>query len=225
MRCICRYSRSRTRSTDGRLLAKPWVSRIDPIDRSAPHRPSHLHHRTPPSALHETGAVRCGPARRPQAVLDHHLIPAGISQPGYPSTGHGRWRIENNGWMDLTKHWAFTHISPRLPALPKQTIASREREPVSNQGLAAVAMLPVIAFALTSAFVLRHSKLARQDHLNCHRRRCSAAPGRPRLRPRFEHRTERAASASPLDGPRRLRHANGLQILASILLANSAPHK
>lgn len=23
--------------------------------------------------------------------------------------GHDRWKNENNGWMDLTKHWAFKH--------------------------------------------------------------------------------------------------------------------
>jgi len=80
--------------------------------------------------------------------------------------GHSRWKNENNGWMDLTKHWAFKHgFLHACRHRPKQTTASGERESVSNQGLAAVTLILLIAFALTSAFVLRHSKLARRDHL------------------------------------------------------------
>lgn len=80
--------------------------------------------------------------------------------------GHSRWKNENNGWMDLTKHWAFKHgFLHACRRRPKQTIASGERKPVSNHGLAAVSLILLIAFALTSAFVLRHSKLARRDHL------------------------------------------------------------
>ena len=80
--------------------------------------------------------------------------------------GHSRWKNENNGWMDLTKHWAFKHgFLHACRHRPKQSNASGEREPVSNYGLAAVTLILLIAFALTSAFVLRHSKLARRDHL------------------------------------------------------------
>jgi hypothetical protein len=80
--------------------------------------------------------------------------------------GHSRWKNENNGWMDLTKHWAFKHgFLHACRHRPKQTNAAGEREPVSNHGLAAVTLILLIAFALTSAFVLRHSKLARRDHL------------------------------------------------------------
>ncbi len=80
--------------------------------------------------------------------------------------GHSRWRNENNGWMDLTKHWAFKHgFLHACRHRPTQKNASRERKPVSNHGLAAVILILLIAFALTSAFVLRHSKLARRDHL------------------------------------------------------------
>ena len=65
-----------------------------------------------------------------------------------------------------TKHWAFKHgFLHACRHRPKQTISSGERESVSNQGLAAVTLILLIAFALTSAFVLRHSKLARRDHL------------------------------------------------------------
>ena len=80
--------------------------------------------------------------------------------------GHSRWNNENNGWMDLTKHWAFKHgFLHACRHRPKQSNASGQREPVSNHGLAAVSLIVLIAFALTSAFVLRHSKLVRRDHL------------------------------------------------------------
>src|ERR1039457_3642914 len=80
--------------------------------------------------------------------------------------GHSRWKNENNGWMDLTKHWAFKHgFLHACRHRPNQTNASGQREPVSNHGLAAVTLILLIAFALTSAFVLRHSKLARRDHM------------------------------------------------------------
>jgi Transposase DDE domain len=80
--------------------------------------------------------------------------------------GHSRWKNENNGWMDLTKHWAFKHgFLHACRHRPKQTNAAGERESVPNHGLAAVTLILLIAFALSSAFVLRHSKLARRDHL------------------------------------------------------------
>ena len=80
--------------------------------------------------------------------------------------GHSRWKNENNGWMDLTKHWAFKHgFLHACKHRPRQSNASGQREPVANHGLAALSLIVLIAFALTSAFVLRHSKLARRDHL------------------------------------------------------------
>jgi hypothetical protein len=80
--------------------------------------------------------------------------------------GHSRWKNENNGWMDLTKYWAFKHgFLHACRHRPKQANASGDLESVSNRGLAAVTLILLIAFALTSAFVLRHSKLARRDHL------------------------------------------------------------
>jgi hypothetical protein len=48
---------------------------------------------------------------------------------------------------------------------PKQRNASGQREPVPNHGLAVVILILLIAFALSSAFVLRHPKLARRDRL------------------------------------------------------------
>jgi len=94
-----------------------------------------------------------------------------LSQQVFPTPvirqlGHSRWKNENNGWMDLTKYWDFKHgFLHACRHRPKQTNAAGERETVSNHGLAAVVLILLIAFALTSAFVLRHSKLARRDHL------------------------------------------------------------
>jgi len=80
--------------------------------------------------------------------------------------GHLRWKQENNGWMDLSQHWAFKHgFLHACRHRPKRRQPSAERERVPNHGLAAVTLILLIAFALCSAFVLRHSKLARRDHL------------------------------------------------------------
>jgi len=95
-------------------------------------------------------------------TLDQQSFPAPVIR----QLGHGRWKNENNGWMDLTKHWAFKHgFLHACQHRPKQINASGEREPVPNRGLAAVTLILLIAFALSSAFVLRHSKLVRRDHL------------------------------------------------------------
>lgn len=76
--------------------------------------------------------------------------------------GHSRWKNENNGWMDLTKHWAFKHgYLHACRHRPTRIDESGKRVPVPNTGLAAVTFILLIAFALSSAFVLRHSKLAR----------------------------------------------------------------
>ena len=80
--------------------------------------------------------------------------------------GHDRWKNENNGWMVLSQHWAFKHgFLHACRHRPQRTNPSGERELVPNQGLPAVALILLIAFNLCSAFVLRHSKLARRDHL------------------------------------------------------------
>jgi hypothetical protein len=94
--------------------------------------------------------------------LDRRAFPADVIR----QLGHTRWKNENNGWMDLTKHWAFKHgFLHACQHRPKRVSASGEREPVPNHGLAAVTLILLIAFSLFSAFVLRHSKLARLDHL------------------------------------------------------------
>jgi hypothetical protein len=80
--------------------------------------------------------------------------------------GHDRWKQENNGWMNLTQHWAFKHgFLHACRHRPQHGLPSGQRERVPNQGLAAVTLILLIAFALCAAFVLRHSKLARRDHL------------------------------------------------------------
>lgn len=95
-----------------------------------------------------------------------------LPAPAFPAAtlrqlGHSRWKQENNGWMELTKHWAFKHgFLHACRHRPKQANnTSGERQAVPNHGLAAVTLILLIAFALSSAFVLRHSKLARRDHL------------------------------------------------------------
>jgi hypothetical protein len=95
-------------------------------------------------------------------TLSKQIFPAPVIR----QLGHSRWKNENNGWMDLTKHWAFKHgFLHACRHRPKQTNASGEPELVPNHGLAAVTLILLIAFALSSAFVLRHSKLARRDQL------------------------------------------------------------
>jgi len=80
--------------------------------------------------------------------------------------GHLRWKNENNGWMDLTKHWAFKHgFLHACRHRPKQINADGVREPVPNNGLPAVTLILLIAFNLFSAFAIRHSKLARRVKL------------------------------------------------------------
>jgi hypothetical protein len=95
-------------------------------------------------------------------TLDRQAFPAATIR----QLGHSRWRQENNGWMDLTKHWAFKHgFLHACGHRPKYTDATGHRVPVPNRGLAAVTLILLIAFALSSAFLLRHSKLVRLHHL------------------------------------------------------------
>jgi hypothetical protein len=69
--------------------------------------------------------------------------------------------------MDLTKHWAFKHgFLHACRHRPKHINGQGQAELVPNHGLAAVTLILLIAFALCSVFVLRHSKLARRDQLS-----------------------------------------------------------
>jgi len=115
---------------------------------------------------------RCRQGELTEYSTDHEwLWVTTLPQQAFPAPvirqlGHSRWKNENNGWMDLTKHWAFKHgFLHACRHRPKQTNPAGERQPVPNHGLAAVTLILFIAFALSSAFVLRHSKLARHDHL------------------------------------------------------------
>jgi Transposase DDE domain len=93
----------------------------------------------------------------PQAVFSAALI---------RQLGHRRWKQENNGWMDLTKYWGLQHgFLHACQHRPKRHDPSGQRELVPNRGLAAVTLILLIAAALSGCFVLRHSKLARRDHL------------------------------------------------------------
>jgi hypothetical protein len=110
--------------------------------------------------------------RTPHATDHEWLWVTTLPQQAFPAPvirqlGHSRWKQENNGWMDLTQHWAFKHgFLHACQHRPKQTNAAGERELTPNRGLAAVVLILLIAFALSSAFVLRHSKLARLHHLS-----------------------------------------------------------
>ena len=76
--------------------------------------------------------------------------------------GHNRWKQENNGWMDFTKHWAFKHdFVHACRHRPREVGPDGRRRLVANRALAAVTLILLVAFALSSAFVLRHSKLVR----------------------------------------------------------------
>ena len=82
--------------------------------------------------------------------------------------GHDRWKLENNGWNDLTQNWALKHdFLHACKHRPKTVSASGERRLVPNRGLAAVMLILCLAFALSSAFILLHSKIFRRYHLSC----------------------------------------------------------
>lgn len=76
--------------------------------------------------------------------------------------GHQRWKLENNGWNDLTQNWSFKHgFLHACKHRPRMDAEDGER-PVDNRGLAAVTFILVLAFTLCSAFVHCHSKIFRR---------------------------------------------------------------
>lgn len=92
-------------------------------------------------------------------TLDAQAFPA----PQIRRLGHDRWKQENNGWMDLTQNWAFKHdFLHACNHRPQQLNPDGERQAVPNRGLPAVVLILLVAFALCSAFTLRHSKLVRR---------------------------------------------------------------
>lgn len=77
--------------------------------------------------------------------------------------GHDRWKQENNSWNDLTQNWAFKHgFLHACRHRPQTHNAEGERKPVANRGLAAVAIIMLLAFTLCSAFIQCHSKIFRR---------------------------------------------------------------
>jgi len=91
-------------------------------------------------------------------TLDPHAFPATEVR----RLGHDRWKLENNGWNDLTQNWAFKHgFLHACRHRPQQPGADGGRQPVPNHGLPAVTLIALLAFTLCSAFALRHSKLVR----------------------------------------------------------------
>jgi hypothetical protein len=94
-------------------------------------------------------------------TLDSAEFPA----PQVRTLGHDRWKQENNGWNDLTQNWAFKHgFLHACRHRPKEASPTGESQMVPNRGLAAVTLILLIAFALVSAFALRHSKLVPRFH-------------------------------------------------------------
>jgi hypothetical protein len=82
--------------------------------------------------------------------------------------GHDRWILENNGWSDLTQHWAFKHgFLHACRHRPQEITENGDRQPVDNRGLAAVTLILLLAFTLCSAFVYCHSKLVRRYGFTC----------------------------------------------------------
>ena len=93
------------------------------------------------------------------STLDPHVFSATQVR----SLGHDRWKNENNGWNDLTQNWALKHgFLHACRHRPKQESAEGVPELTPNRGLAAVTLILAIAFALSSAFALSHSKLFRR---------------------------------------------------------------
>jgi Transposase DDE domain len=75
--------------------------------------------------------------------------------------GHDRWKLENNGWNDLTQNWGLKHgFLHACRHRPHQDVDG-VRVPVPNRGLPAVVLILLLAFTLTAAFVHCHSKLFR----------------------------------------------------------------
>jgi hypothetical protein len=81
--------------------------------------------------------------------------------------GHDRWKLENNGWCDLTKHWAFKHgFLHACKHRPQRRDPQGQLQPLPNCGLMAVTWILCIAFLLCSAFARLHSKLFRRYRLS-----------------------------------------------------------
>jgi DDE family transposase len=137
--------------------------------------PFTIDHPEPVRVVRSEEVLECNRFRRGQREsysTDHEwlwittLPQAEFSAATIRQLGHRRWKHENNGWMDLSKHWAFKHgYLHACRHRPQRRNRSGQRESVPNHGLAAVSLILLIAAALSWCFVLRHSKLVRRDHL------------------------------------------------------------
>jgi hypothetical protein len=114
---------------------------------------------------------RCGDARTTETSAHRWIWITTLATRSFPARqvwhcGHARWKIENNGWNDLTQNWAFKHgFLHACKHRPNQASASGPPQPTPNRGLAAVALILCLAFVLCSAFALLHSKIFRRYHL------------------------------------------------------------
>jgi hypothetical protein len=107
-------------------------------------------------------------ALQPETTEHEWLWITTLDAQAFPATlvrrlGHDRWKQENNGWNDLTQNWAFKHgFLHACRHRPQTPNAEGERKPVANRGLAAVAIILLLAFTLCSAFIHCHSKIFRR---------------------------------------------------------------
>jgi hypothetical protein len=124
--------------------------------------------------------------------------------------------------MDLTKHWAFKHgFLHACRHRPTRTNASGEGGAVSNHGLAAVILILLIAFALTSAFVSNtpSSPAGTASRLSPSLLNCT--PVCPSLHLPFERLTERCdLYPATFRCPPLARNAGGRQPPVSFRLAS-----
>jgi len=132
-------------------------------------------------------------------TLDPQAFPATLVR----RLGHDRWKQENNGWNDLTQNWAFKHgflhaCRHRPPAgtknsegKPVPSIGAGELAPqdapatslVANCGLAAVSLILLLAFALSTAFIHCHSKIFRRYRMTTIEVACQLRRGVSKLPP------------------------------------------
>lgn len=81
--------------------------------------------------------------------------------------GHSRWKQENNGWRELTQNWTLKHgFLHACKHRRKQPTPEDPAHLVPNRGLAAVTLILLLAFTLSSAFCLLHSKVVRLYHVS-----------------------------------------------------------
>lgn len=93
-------------------------------------------------------------------TLDRQAFPADQVR----RLGHDRWKLENNGWNDLTQNWAFKHgFLHACKHRPRTAAENGQRQPVANRGLAVVTLILLLAFTLCAAFTQCHSKLVRRN--------------------------------------------------------------